>query len=118
MESKRVKLKRGVFCDLKQLTDTAVAIVTRELNQKGLRITPNADKTMRMRVVKAMWTPKFFTQTGELTLEAALGNGACVSVDGRHETGGNAFRALNGATLFAAIAILQNPRLAAYLKSQ
>lgn len=115
-EPNKVKLDRGVYCDAKQLTDTAVTIVERELSKKGLKSRSGASKEITLKVIDPSWTHGLVKQTGRFTLEATLGNGETLSVVGSHTTAGNGFRAFNGAMLNATDTLLQDARLANYLK--
>lgn len=104
-----------VFCDLQQFTDTALTIVHRELQMKGVKISPDTKKTVVLKMVYPSWVRGMWTMKGRVTLQAILGNGQLVTIDADNQTGGNAFRAFNGAILKAVTSLLKDEVFSAYL---
>lgn len=111
----RVELGSRVYCDLRHFTETAISMVQRELGKKGLILSPDGNKTVVLRMTHPSWVQGMWSMKGRVRLEAQLGNGDAVAVDGESQTGGNAMRAFNGAILRAVTALLEDPTLAAYL---
>jgi hypothetical protein len=110
-----VKVHRTANIDLEQFTDTAVLMVQRELTNNGLLMSSTGERTIVLRMINPLWERGMWTQTGHVTLQAELGNGETLSFDGESQTGGNAFRMFNGATLRAVTALLTDSTIAAYL---
>ena len=115
--AERVELGSRVYCDLAQFTHTAITMVQRELSSKDLRMSPTGDKTIILRMAYPNWVRGTWTMKGRVTLQAELGNGEKLSVDGESQTGGNVMRAFNGAILRAVTGLLKDPTLAAYLNA-
>jgi hypothetical protein len=111
----RVELGSRVFCDLRHFSETATAIVSRELAKKGAAVATPADKSITLRITHPAWVQGSWTMKGRVTLEAQLGNGEKLAYDGELQTAGNAMRAFNGAILRAVTAFLKDPAVAAYL---
>ena len=107
----QVKVHKRVNVDLQQFTDTAVLMVQRELTNKGLRMSSTSGKTIVLRMINPAWEKGMWTQTGRFTLQAELGNGETLSFDGESQTGGNAIRMFNGATLRAVTEYFRYRRL-------
>ena len=114
-EPEVVKLASAVRCDLQHFTATAVTMVQRELGISGVAMSPNAEKTVVLKMVDPDWVRGMWTMKGRVTLEAALGNGEEVVVDAEYQTAGNAMRAFNGAILRAVTGLLEDEIFAAYL---
>ncbi len=115
ISEERVELGSRVYCDLRHFTDTAVRMVERELTMKGVDLSASAEKTVVLRMTHPSWVLGTWTMIGRVRLEAELGNGQTVAVDGEHKTAGNAMRAFNGAIMYAVTALLEDPTLAAYV---
>lgn len=114
-EPRPTELARGVFADPQHMTDTARAIVARELARKGVDVSGGGAKRVVLTMTDLVWSRGFATQTAKLRLHAEFGDGDGVSVDGVYTTGGNAMRAFNGAILRATTALLEDQTFAAYL---
>src|SRR5262245_10951221 len=69
-----VQLLSSVHCDLQDLSQTAAAIVARELNKAGLPTPLDATRTITLRVVDPHYD-QGWRQHVALKLEAALGSG-------------------------------------------
>jgi hypothetical protein len=114
-EPEKVELASRVYCDLQHFTATAVAMVRRELEVKGVAMSPDAEKTVVLKVVYPSWVRGMWTMRGRVTLQAALGNGEQVTIDADYQTGGNAMRAFNGSILRAVTGLLEDEVFAAYV---
>lgn len=114
-EPEVVELASQVFCDLQHFTATAVTMVQRELGNRGVAMSPGAEKTVVLKMTHPNWVRGTWTMKGRVTLEAALGNGERVEIDAENQTAGNAMRAFNGAILMAVTDLLKDETLAAYL---
>jgi hypothetical protein len=113
----RVELASRVYCDLRHFTETATAMVHRELAKAGASVGAVGPATVVLRMTHPSWIRGSWTMKGRVTLEAQLGNGQKLSYDGESQTGGNAMRAFNGAILRAVTAFLKDPAVAAYLNA-
>ena len=111
----QVELASNVYCDLAHFTETAITMVRRELSNKGLLMSSTGEKSIILRMAHPSWVRGAWTMKGRVTLEAELGDGEKLSIDGESQTGGNAMRAFNGAILRAVTGLLKDPSLAAYL---
>jgi hypothetical protein len=111
----RVELASRVFCDLQHFTATAVTMVQRELQDKGVTMSSDAEKTIVLKMVYPNWVRGMWSMIGRITLQATLGNGEEITIDAENKTAGNAPRAFNGAILRVVTALLKNETLAAYL---
>ena len=110
-----VVLAGKVSCDLQHFTDTALKMVQRELQMKGVKVSPASEKSVVLKMVNPIWETGMWTMKGKVTLQATLGNGKTVTIDAVNQTGGNAMRAFNGAILKAVTGLLKDEVLAEYL---
>ena len=106
----------GVTGMPKQYTETIIAAAERELMKKGLQISPSASKSITLKVVDPI-CKQLMMITCQLSLEVELGSGDRFIIDVVNSTGGNIWRAINGATHKASVSLLQDDRLAAYLRN-
>ena len=86
-------------------------MVERELEKQNVTLSPDATKTVILKMTHPSWVRGMWTMRGRVTLQAALGNGEQVSIDADYQTGGNAMRAFNGSILRAVTGLLQEQRL-------
>ncbi len=114
-EPEVVELASRVYCDLRHFTATAVTMVQRELRDRGVAMSPAAEKTVVLKMTHPNWVRGTWTMKGRVSLEAALGNGERVEIDAENQTAGNAMRAFNGAILLAVTDLLKDEVFAAYL---
>lgn len=114
-EPQVVELASRVYCDLQHFTATAVTMVQRELKLKGVMMSPDAEKTVVLKIVYPNWVRGTWTTRGLVTLQALLGNGEEVTIDANYQTAGNAMRAFNGAILRAVTGLLEDRVFAAYM---
>ena len=113
---KVVEIGDRVFCDLQQFTGTALTMVQRELQIKGVKISPNTGKTVVLKMIYPRWIyGSFRAMTVHITLQAILENGQVITIDAEYQTLGNAYRAFNGATLKAVTGLLRDKEFSAYL---
>lgn len=110
--------------DLRQVTDTAIHMMRRHLERKGVNVDPNAPKKVTLKIVNAnmyyMAIPFAERWRTNLDLEATFGDGTGASVRGENSAPA-AFRgqvvlqrSVEGATMFAVSDMLRDKRFQAY----
>src|SRR5262245_48837186 len=105
--------------DQKQLTETAIVMLTRSFEKQGITPVAQADKSVLLRVR----ADNAFVHSGafvahsnvRLVLEAQFGDGTSTSIPGDNQSPMGAPRAFDGAILFALNGLLNDERFAAYL---
>jgi hypothetical protein len=123
--SDNVKLVAShIQVDLRQVTDTAVTMMRRHLEKKGVTVDQNAPKKVTLKVVNAnmyyMAIPFAERWRTNLDLEATFGDGTSTSVHAENSAP-VAFRgqivlqrSVEGATMFAVSDMLRDKRFQAY----
>jgi len=105
--------------DAKQLTDTAIAMLGRGLEKRGLTPAPQGAKTITLRVVAqsaSVQTFPGFAQTRvRVSLDALTGDGTRVLVDADNMSPYSGQRAFDGAVLFALNKLLADEKFVTYL---
>jgi hypothetical protein len=110
--------------DLRQVTDTAIHMMRRHLERKGVTVDPNAQKKVTLKIVNAsmyyMAIPFAERWRTNLDLEATFADGTSASVRGENSAPA-AFRgqvvlqrSVEGATLFAVTDMLRDKRFQSY----
>jgi hypothetical protein len=104
----------------KQLTDTAIVMLQRALEQQGLGAAPEAGKTVALRVHSpraSMRILPFFAQTfASVALDAEFGDGTKTTVYADNQSPMSGQRAFEGAILFSLNKLLLDEKFVAYLK--
>ena len=105
--------------DLKQLTETAISMLGRALEKQGIRIAPEAEKTVTLRVHElragmygVMIHPRVRAM---LVLDAQYADGATTSVHALNTSPMGAPRAIDGAVLFALNDLVRNEQFVSYV---
>ena len=111
-----VKVNNGTpawSSDLRQLTDTAIAILTRAMAKQGASVAPQAEKfvTLRVHSVHAVLGGVIIAPRGEarLILEATYPDGSSTSVDALNTAMYSGQNALDGAVMLAVSDLLRHP---------
>lgn len=117
--SLRVGQHTWVF-DVVQLTDTAIAMLDRAMEKRGLSTSMKAEKkvTLKLRVVGANFSlPMLFLpqSTVSVDLDATLGDGTKIAVSAENTSPAGGQRAVDGAVLFALNGLLEDERFVAYM---
>lgn len=103
----------------KKLTDTAIAMLSRALEKQGLALSPQAGKTVTLKVHQpnaSMQVYIGFANTyARVALEAEFGDGTRTTVLGENRSPMGAPRAFDGAVLFALNKLVLDENFVAYL---
>lgn len=110
----RTQLQGSTWCDLSEMTETAVAITQRELAKKGLVVGPGAGKQIVLRVLEPSFTQGFAVMGGVITLEAKFGT-KTITVVGDARSGAGPVRVFDLSLTRAVTALLKRPDLQEYL---
>lgn len=105
--------------DLQQLTETAIAMLGRALEKQGIRLAPEAEKTITLRVQElraGMYGVMIHPRVrATLVLDALYPDGTRTSVHALNTSPMGAPRAIDGAVLFALNDLLRHEQFVAYV---
>ena len=102
-----------VLIDLKQLTETAITMLRRALDKRGITAGSGSEKTVTLLIPQASVIPAP-SAPAEVVLEAEFGDGTRTVVAASNR-GFAAQRALDGAVLFALNQLLADETFVAYM---
>lgn len=107
----------GWFADLKQYTDTSIALLGGEMTKKGITVAPQAAKrvTLRVRSVQAGPAAGGFIIRGSLVLDAEYGDGTKSSISAENTSPSDAWRAVDGAIMIAVSRLLRDKQFLDYV---
>jgi hypothetical protein len=100
----------------RQLTQTAIAMLTRALEKQGISVTPQAPKTITLQVQPQGLVFQYFRYTGRITLVARLGDAGEVHIPQENLSPMGWTNAFDGAVLFALNDLLEHENFVAYMK--
>jgi len=117
---KKFKLRGSTWIfNQKQLTDTAIVMLSRAMQKRDLKVTPQSDKTVTLRVLvlrAGMHTvPMVAFVDARVGLEAKFGDGTVTYVEADNSSPGGAPRAYDGAVLFALNQLADDPKFVVYM---
>jgi hypothetical protein len=101
--------------DLKQYTETAIAILDREMTKKSISNTAAAAKSMTLRVRDVHANLGGWVIRASLVLDAEYGDGTKSTIETSNSSPGTAWRAVDGAIMFAVTRLLRDDQFLAYL---
>ena len=102
--------------DLRQVTDTAVQVMSRHLVKNGMTVTPQAPKTVTLTIKNVSTQLLGFAGTRiTLSLEAKYGDGTVSLVTTENRSPADAGQVLDGAVLFAVTQTLNHDAFVAYV---
>lgn len=105
--------------DLQQLTATAISMLGRALEKQGIRIAPEAEKTVTLRVHElraGMYGVMIHPRVrATLVLDAQYADGAATSVHALNTSPMGAPRAIDGAVLFALNDLVRHEQFVTYV---
>jgi hypothetical protein len=101
--------------DQKQLTETAIVMLSRALEKQGIAKSEQAKKTITLRVRAQGYRFQIFRWTGLVILEAQLGDGTVLSYPNENLSGKGYEHAFDGAVLFALNDLLADEKFIAYM---
>jgi hypothetical protein len=104
----------GWFADMKQYTDTAVTMLGREMQKKGVAIDPKSPKTVTLKVYDVSASPGWVIHSS-LTLEAVYGDGTKSTVRTENSSPSDAWRSVDGSLMFAVTRLLGDDQFVAYV---
>lgn len=109
-----------VTLDEREFTDSAIAMLSRALETQGIRVAPDAKKSVTLRVdmdrhvlrMPHVFAPQYYAT---ITLEATLGDGAKLEENAQDMSPGGWGRATDAASLLALKYLVKNDKFVAYL---
>jgi len=104
-----------LIVEQKQLTETAVVMLERALQKQGISNLPQADRSVTLRVRAQGYRMQAFRWTGQVLLEAKLGDGTVISYPNESLSPKGWENAFDGAVLFALNDLLADERFVAYI---
>lgn len=104
----------GWFGDLKQYTDTAITMLGREMQKKGVTVDPKAAKTVTLKVRDVSASPGW-TIESNLTLEAQYGDGTKSVITTRNSSPSDAWRSVSGSLMYAVTQLLSDKKFVEYV---
>jgi hypothetical protein len=99
----------------KQLTETAVVMLSRALEKQGITTSEQAEKRITLRVRAQGYRMQVFRWTGIVILDAELGDGTRISYPNESLSPKGWENAFDGAVLFALQDLLEDERFVAYM---
>jgi hypothetical protein len=112
----RVKLQSNTFVfDRRQLTETAIAMLTRALEKQGIAVDPESPKKITLRVAPQGMTFQMFRYTGRVMLQARFGDGKEAHIPQESLSPKGWENAFDGAVLFALNDLLEHEYFVAYV---
>jgi hypothetical protein len=104
--------------DLRQVTDSAIQVMSRHLQKNGVTVMPQAAKTVTLSVKNVNETLRGMGMGGiriQLDLEAKYSDGTSSLVASENVSPADAGRVLDGAVLFAVTKMLNDDRFVGYV---
>jgi hypothetical protein len=109
-----VRDQPGWIGDLQQYTDTAIVMLGKEMAKRAVTVGPQAAKSVTLRVYDVKGTPGWTIQV-TLALEAQYGDGTKSVILTENSSPSDAWRALDGAIMFAVSRLLRDDDFLAYV---
>lgn len=103
------------YGDLKQWTETAIAITKREIIKRGLHVNDNSSKKLKLSVDSAKGTFGFAVIRIETTLKAETSDGYFNEYIGDNRSPATIYRAADGAVMRAVAEMLRDPKIVEFL---
>lgn len=101
---------------MKQLTEAIVAQFSTELVKRGIRVDTSAPKSLDLKVISREFIRGLWVIRTDMVLQVKHGSGIVYELDISNTTGGTVPRLYDGAVSVATIALLNDPRVKAYLE--
>jgi hypothetical protein len=103
--------------DLKQLTDTSIATLSRALDKRGVKVTPQAKKSLTLRVQSASVgvSPGYPVAYGQVLLEVTYLDGTKTTLSGGSKSVASADNVIDNSILRAVLDLLQHHEFLAYM---
>jgi hypothetical protein len=100
--------------DLKQYTDTAITMLGREMDKQGIKVASPAAKSVKLRVLNVQASPGWVIRSS-LEMEAEYGDGTKSMLRTENSSPSDAWRAVNGALMYAVARLLVDEAFLAYV---
>jgi hypothetical protein len=98
-----------------KLTETAIVMLRRALEKRGIATAEQAQKTITLRVRAQGYRMQMFRWTGKVMLESQLGDGTTISYPNESLSPKGWENAFDGAVLFALNDLLADEQFVAYM---
>jgi hypothetical protein len=112
----------GAFANYNAWTDTAIAITNRELSKRGISITENGEKSLKLAIFFVRTTSKILTLEHEtvIKMKVETGDGYAAEFVGNNKSFYllNYQRQSDGALMRTVVAMLQDQKIIDYLTGQ
>ena len=102
--------------NLREFSDIAIATLKPELEKRGIPITADAEKFLKISVIKMHFESRFSGFWCDAEISAETGEGYTAIVDGHDSNAWILFPCIHGAVNHAVIAILNDDAVLEYLK--
>jgi len=103
------------YGNLQKWTETAMAITQRELTKRGMQVTDNTSKKMKLSVSSVKGTFGFAVIRIETTLKAETSDGYVNTYMGDNRSPATIYRAADGAVMRAVAEMLRDRKIVEYL---
>jgi len=104
------------YGSLRELTEAIVAQFSSELAKRNVAINSGGPKSIELKVTEREFIRGFWVIRTDMVLEVQDGSGAVYALDISNTTGGTVPRLYDGAASVATTALLNDPRIKAYLE--
>ena len=103
------------YGNLKEWTETAMAITQRELTKRGMLVTASTSKKLKLSVSSILGTFGFAVVRVETTLKAETSDGYVNTYMGDNRSPATIYRAADGAVMRAVAEMLRDRKIVEYL---
>jgi hypothetical protein len=110
-----VLLPDRVDADLKQYTDTAVALLEQGLKHENISVGNTGKKSVKLKVHDVAYDPAFWTIRADVNITAELGNGKSITVFHHNASPASGWNAVNGALTRATEKLLMHRDFVKYM---
>lgn len=104
------------YGNFKKWTDTAIEISKRELNERGMNIEDDSQKSLKLSIETVNATFGFWVLRCEVTLKVETSDGYVKSYLGDNRSPASLYRAADGAVMRAVTEMLRDEKIVTYLK--
>lgn len=101
---------------MNQLTEAVISQFATELGNRNIRVSDNSQKKLELTLTNHKFIRGLWVIRADMILTVKDGNGLSYDLDISNTTGGSVDRLFDGAISVATIALLNDPRIKAYLE--
>lgn len=105
------------FANLHEWTDTAIKVLEKELHDRNIMTTPEAEKKLKLAITDVNLYQGAFAFRCKLDLQVETGAGDNMEFVGDNNSPWTLYRACGGAVVRAVAAMLNHPNILYYLKN-